>query len=119
MSTTTPSSTSTSSYDRFTASEWTQQNMLSDLMQQKGLLIGVGVALVAFLVMRRRSAPEEKAARRLVRDWRHVDDADDARDLLGEHVPTILRPALISALEEIEAQVHQLFRRLEREVERL
>ena len=116
MSTSTPS---TSSYDRYTASEWTQQNMLSDLMQQKGLLIGAGVALAVILLMRRRAAPEEKAARRLVRDLRHVDDPHDARDLITGNVPTILRPALLTALEEIETQVHQLFRRLEHDIERL
>jgi hypothetical protein len=109
---------STSS-DRFTASEWTQQTMFSDLMQQKGLLIGLGCAIGFFWLMSRRSAPEEKAARRLVRDWRHVDDADDVRDLLGENVPTILRPALLSALEEIERVVHRGFQQIEREIERL
>ena len=106
--------------DSTTASEWTQQNMMSDLMQQKGLLIGAGVALgVTLLLLSRRKAPEEQAARRIVRVCRHVDDAEDARDLLGEHVPTILRPALLSALEEIEEQVHHAFRRLEREIDRL
>jgi hypothetical protein len=93
--------------------------MLTDLMQQKGLLIGVALALGAIFLMTRRSAPEEKAARRLVRDWRHVDDPDDVRDLLGENVPTILRPALLAGLEELERQVHQWFRRMEHEIERM
>jgi hypothetical protein len=101
------------------ASEWTQQTMLSDLMQQKGLLIGIAVAMAVVFFMTRRSAPEEQAARRLVRDWRHVDDPDDARDLLGENIPTILRPALITALDEIEHQVHRWFRQLEHDIERL
>ena len=68
----------------YAASEWTQQNMLSDVLQQKGLIIGVGVVLVGIFLLRKRSAPEEKAARRLVRDWRHVDDPSDVRHLLGE-----------------------------------
>jgi hypothetical protein len=94
--------------------------MMSDLMQQKGLLIGVGAVLLGLLFVRgRASKPEQKAARRLVRDWRHVDDPDDARDLLGENLPTILRPALLIALEEIERQVHRGFQKLEREIERL
>src|SRR3977135_175600 len=93
---------------------------LDDLMQQKGLLIGLGAMIVAFLFVRSRSSrPEEKAARRLVRDWRNVDDPDDARDLLGENLPTIVRPALLAALEEIERQVRRGFRNLEREIERL
>jgi hypothetical protein len=115
MATTTSSTTT----DGYTASEWTQQTMLSDLMQQKGLLIGLGVVLVGILLLARRSAPEEKAARRLVRDWRGVDDLDDARDLLGENVPTIVRPVLLTALEELERKVHRGFRELEKEIQRL
>ncbi len=113
-------SSTPSSSDRFTPSEWTQQTLLADIMQQKGLLIGAGVALGLFvLLLRRRPAPEEKAARRLVRDWRKVDDAADVRDLLGSNLPTIVRPALLMALHEIERQVHQGFRSLERDIERL
>jgi hypothetical protein len=118
MATSSPSSSSTSS-NGLTASEWTQQSMLSDLMQQKGLLIGLGVVVGLFVLLSRRSAPEEKAARRLVRDWRHVDDADDARELLGQHVPTIIRPVLLTVLEEVERQVHRVFRSLERQIEGL
>jgi hypothetical protein len=94
--------------------------MLGDMGQQKWLLIGVA-SLVGAIVLwaTRRKAPEEKAAKRLVRDLRNVDDADDVRDLLGENLPTILRPALLSALEEIQDQVHHGFRRLEREISRL
>jgi hypothetical protein len=103
----------------YTASEWTQQSMVGDLMQQKWLWIGVGGFVAAVWLLSRRSAPEEKAARRLVRDWRHVDDPEDVRDLLGSNVPTILRPALLTALEELEDQVHQWFRRAEREINHL
>jgi hypothetical protein len=105
--------------DQFTASEWTQRNMLSDLMQQKWLLVGAGCFIGALWLFSRRKAPQEKAARRLVRDWRHVDDAGDVRDLLGENVPTILKPVLLSALEELERQAHRWFRQLEREIQRL
>jgi hypothetical protein len=78
------------------------------------------VALGLFvLLLRRRSAPEEQAARRLVRDWRKVDDAADVRDLLGSNLPTIVRPALLMALHEIERQVHKGFQNLERDIERL
>jgi len=110
----TPSST-----EHLTASEWTQQNMLNDLMQQKWLLVGAGVAIGALWLLSRRSRPEEKAARHLVRDWRHVDDPDAARELLSENVPTILRPALLAALDVLERQIHRMFRDLEREIERL
>jgi hypothetical protein len=94
--------------------------MLSDVLQQKGLLIGLGVMIVAVWFIRSRaSRPEEKAARRLVRDWRKIDDAEDVRDLLGENLPTIVRPALLMALEEIERQVQRSFRKLEKSIERL
>jgi hypothetical protein len=93
--------------------------MLSDLMDQKGLLIGLGVAIVVVWFLRSRSRPQEKAARRLVRDWRHVDDPDDARDLLSDNLPTIIRPALLIALDEIERQIHRGFRKIEKDLERL
>src|SRR5579864_3989389 len=105
--------TGTSPSETFTASEWTRQTVMNDLLQQKWLLIGLGAIVGVIWLMSRRSAPEEEAARRLVRDWRHVDDAEDARELLGENVPTILRPVLLTALEGIEDQVHQFFRRME------
>jgi len=115
----TSSTSASASADNFTPTEWTQQTMLSDLMQQKGLLIGLGLLVGAFLLFRPRRAPEEKAARRLVRDIRKVDDADDVRNLLGDNLPTIVRPALLIALDEIQRQVHRGFRTLEREIEHL
>ncbi len=115
----TSSSPSSSATDNFTSTEWTQSTMLADLMQQKNLLIGLGLLIGAFLLFRSRRAPEEKAARRLVRDIRHVDDAGDVRNLLGENLPTIVRPALMIALGEIERQVQRGFRTLEREIERV
>jgi hypothetical protein len=94
--------------------------MLGDLSQQKWLLIGAGCFVGAVVLWAsRRKAPEEEAARRLVRDWRNVDDADDARELLGSNVPTVFKPAMLAALEEIEDQVHKGFRRAEREINRL
>ncbi len=108
-----------STSDQYTASAWTQQSMMGDVMQQKWLLIGLGCAVGALWLWSRRKAPEEEAARRLVRDWRNVDDVDDVRELLGSNVPTVLRPALLSALEEIEDYVHHWFRRLERDINRL
>ena len=114
------SNISSASSGSLSASEWTQQSMLNDLMEQKGFLIAAGLALgTLVLLMTRRKPAQEQAARRLVRDWRRIDDVEDVRELLGENVPTILRPALLSALEELEEQVHHLFRRLEREINRL
>jgi hypothetical protein len=114
------SSNSSNSNDRFPATEWTQQSLMSDTTQQKGLLLGLGALLFAiFLFSRRSAAPEAKAARRLVRDMRHVDDAGDVRDLLGSNLPTIIRPVLLLALGEAERQVQRGFDKLEHEIERL
>ena len=116
----TPISSSSSS-DHFTPTEWTQRTMLSDVMQQKGLLIGggVGVLLFLFLLTRRGPAPEQRAARRLVRDWRKVGNAADVVDLLGANLPAIIRPVLIMALHELERQLRKGFQSLERDIERL
>jgi hypothetical protein len=106
--------------DSFSASEWTEQTMWSDLLQQKGLLIGAAAAVLVFLFFRSRSSkPEEKAARRLVRNFRNVDDADDVRDLLGSNLPTIIKPALLIGLAEVQRQVELGFQKLEREINRL
>ena len=87
---------------------------------QRMLLIGVGLTICAILLfLWRRQAPEEQAARRMVRDLRRVDDVDAARDLLGSNVPVVMRPVLLMILEEIERQVDHAFRRLERAIEQL
>src|SRR5688500_8079968 len=89
-----------------TASELTQNTMLSDLTGQRSLLMCSAVTTAAlWSFMPRRPAGEEQAARRLVRDWRNVDDIDDARDLIGSNVPAILRPALLIVMSEIERQI--------------
>jgi hypothetical protein len=110
----------TQSSGPMTASEFTQRTMLTDLLEQKSLLIGVGITIAAvWLFLSRRPAREEEAARRLVRDWRRVDDIDDARDLIGSNVPAIIRPALLIILAELERQIQHGFRRLERTIQRL
>jgi hypothetical protein len=110
---------STPASEHLTSSEFTQRTMLSDMTQQRWL-IGVGIGIVVLLMMRMRQAPEqERAARRLVRDLRNIDDIGSARDLFGSEVPTILRPALLLVFEEIERQTHRFFRNLERSIERL
>jgi hypothetical protein len=116
MATATPNSSDTGSV---TASEWTQTNTWTDLLQQKAVLIAVGITAFMFFMWSRRRPLQEQAARRLVRDWRNVDDPEDARDLLADNLPPIVRPALLLALQEVHRQVHRAFRNLEREIERL
>jgi hypothetical protein len=105
--------------ERMSSSELTQQTMFSDLMQQRWLIaLGIGIGIFMLLRMR-RGDEREQAARHLVRDWRHVDDVEDARDLLGSNLPPIMRPAMLMILQEIERQVERGFRRLEKSIERL
>ena len=112
--------TTGSERDRLTSTEFTQQTMFSDLSQQRWLIgAGIGLGAFALIKMLQRPQDQEKAARRLVRDWRKVDDVGDARDLLGTNVPVILRPILLTILEEVERQVQHGFRRLERNIDRL
>jgi hypothetical protein len=105
--------------ERLTSTEFTQRTMLSDLTQQPWL-IALGIGLAIFVLARMRGAPDqEKAARRLVRDWQNVDDVDDARDLLGSNLAIIMRPALLLVLEEAQRQARRAFRNLEKSIERL
>jgi hypothetical protein len=114
---------STGSYsDNMTPSELTQQTALSDLTQQKGLLIGIGLALVAVLFISRRrgsDTDQRKAARHLVRDWGTVDDVGDARTLLASNLGPIVRPVLLLLLSELENQAHRYLRRAEKSIARL
>ena len=107
-------------YETMTPSELTQKKMWSDVKQQPMLWAGGALAVVAFLLWwTRREPSQQSAARHLVRDWRSVDDVDDARDLLGSNVPVILRPALLAGLDAAEAQVETWFRQAERAINRM
>ncbi len=116
-------STTYTGYDNnqpLTHTELTQRTMLDDLRQQPLLLAGAAVGFVALvLFLTRRKPSRERAARQLVREWRDVDDADDARDVLGSNLPVILRPAAAVLLDEAEHVVHRWFRQLERAINKL
>jgi hypothetical protein len=106
--------------ESLTASELTQKTMLSDLKQQPMLWAGAALAVVALVLFWTRREPSQaSAARHLVRDWRGVDDVDDARDLLGSNMPIILRPAMLAGLEALEDQVHTWFRQAERFISKM
>jgi hypothetical protein len=105
--------------ESMTSSEFTQRTMLSALTQRPWL-IALGIGMGIFLLTRLRRPPaQERAARRLVRDLRHVDDVGYARDVLGSNVPIIIQPALLAILEELERLVHRGLRNLERSIRRL
>jgi len=106
--------------EHMTSAQFTERTMLADLTQQPWLIAaGAGIGALVLFNMLRRPPEQERAARRLVRDWRKVDDVDDVRDLLGDNVPTIIRPVLLMVLEQIERQVEIGFRRLERSIQHL
>ena len=106
--------------ERPTPSELTQRTMPWDMPQRPMLWAGACLALLALLLFRRRrGAPQRRAARHLVRDWRSVDDIDDARDLLGSNLPPILKPALVALLNEAEQHTHRWFRQMERRISKL
>jgi hypothetical protein len=111
--------TNTPTSEALPASDWTRQNMLTDLGQQRMLWAGLGTAAVLFLLFRRREDEQEKAARHLVRDWRKVDDLDDAREHLQSNLTPLIRPVLLSLLGELETASHKWLRRVEREIKHL
>src|SRR5690349_19985897 len=96
--------------ESLTPSELTQKTMLSDLQQQPMVWAGAGLAVLAVVLWwTRREPAQQSATRHLVRDWRSVDDEDDARDLLGSNVPVIIRPALLAGLGAAEDRIHTWF----------
>ena len=118
--TTTGTYTGYNNGEPLTHTEFTQKTMLSDLRQQPMLLAGAAVGFVALLLFwTRRKPSRERAARHMLRDFRDVDDPDDARDVLSSNLPAIFRPALEVLLDEAENLVHRWFRQLERAINQL
>jgi hypothetical protein len=56
---------------------------------------------------------------RLARDWAGSDSVEAGRDFLMDKVLPELKPALLSALSEIEDVVDQAFRRIEKNIKKL
>jgi hypothetical protein len=77
--------------------------------------------VIAFVLRRSRERQEEPTNRmtRLARDWAGSDNIEAGRDFLVDKVLPELKPALLSALSEIEDVVDQAFRRIERNIKRL
>ena len=87
-----------------------------------GTIVATAVAagVIAFL-MRRSREEEEPTSRvaRLARDWAGSDNVEAGRDFLMDKVLPELKPALLSALSEIEDVVDQAFRRIEKNIKKL
>ena len=83
------------------------------------LATAVAAGIIAFLL--RRSREEETPSSRMARfaDWAGSDNLDAGRDFLTDKVLPELKPALLSALAEIEDVVDQAFRRIEKNIKKL
>jgi hypothetical protein len=84
------------------------------------LATAVAAGIIAYLL--RRSREEEEPSSRvakLARDWAGSDNIEAGRDFLVDKILPELKPALLSALSEIEDVVDEAFRRIEKNIKRL
>jgi hypothetical protein len=85
------------------------------------LATAIAAGIIAFLVRRSRAEEEEPAGRvaRFARDWAGSDGVEAGRDFVMDKILPELKPALLSALSEIEDVVDQAFRRIEKNIKKL
>jgi hypothetical protein len=85
------------------------------------LATAVAAGVIAYLLRRSREQEQEPANRatQLARQLAGSDNLEAGRDFLVEKVLPELKPALLTALAEIEDIVDQAFRRIERNIKRL
>jgi hypothetical protein len=85
------------------------------------LATAVAAGVIAFLVRRSREEEEEPASRvaKFAREFASPDNVEAGRDFLMDKVLPELKPALLSALAEIEDVVDQAFRRIEKNIKKL
>ena len=85
------------------------------------LATAVAAGVIAFLLRRSRAEDEEPAGRvaQLAKNWAGSDNVEAGRDFLVEKILPELKPALLSALSEIEDVVDQAFRRAERNIKKM
>jgi len=87
-----------------------------------GTILATAVAAGVIAYFLRRSREEEEPASRvakMARDWAGTDNLEAGRDFLVDKVLPELKPALLSALAEIEDVVDQAFRRIEKNIKKL
>jgi hypothetical protein len=84
------------------------------------LATAIAAGVIAYL-MRRSREEQEPTSRvaRLARDWAAGDNMEAGRDFLMDKVLPELKPALLTALSEIEDVVDQTFRRIEKNIKKL
>lgn len=84
------------------------------------LATAVAAGVIAFL-LRRSRAEEEPTTRvaKFAREFAGSDSVGAGRDFLMDKVLPELKPALLSALSEIEDVVDEAFRRIEKNLKKL
>jgi hypothetical protein len=84
------------------------------------LATAIAAGVIAFLL--RRSREEEEPASRvakMAREFAGSDSLEAGRDFVMDKILPELKPALLTALSEIEDVVDQAFRRIEKNIKRL
>jgi hypothetical protein len=84
------------------------------------LATAIAAGIIAFLL--RRSREEEEPASKvakMAREWAGSDGVEAGRDFVMDKILPELKPALLSALSEIEDVVDQAFRRIEKNIKKL
>lgn len=87
-----------------------------------GTILATAVAAGVIAYVLRRSREEEEPTGRvakLARDWAGSDSVEAGRDFVMDKIVPELKPALLSALSEIEDIVDQAFRRIEKNIKKL
>jgi hypothetical protein len=86
------------------------------------LATAVAAGVIAYLLRRSREEEVEEPASRMAkfaREWAGSDGVEAGRDFLIDKILPELKPALLSALSEIEDVVDQAFRRIEKNIKKL
>jgi hypothetical protein len=85
------------------------------------LATAVAAGVIAYLLRRSREEEEEPTSRvaKLAREWAGSDGIEAGRDFVMDKIIPELKPALLSALSEIEDIVDQAFRRIEKNIKKL
>jgi hypothetical protein len=85
------------------------------------LATAIAAGVIAYVLRRSREEEEEPTNRmtRLARDWAGSDSVEAGREFVMDKIVPELKPALLSALSEIEDIVDQAFRRIEKNIKKL
>jgi len=84
------------------------------------LATAIAAGVVAFLLRRAREEEEPTSrAASFVRSWAASDNVEAGRDFFVDRILPELKPAMLSALSEVEEVVDQAFRRIEKNIKKL